>query len=40
MIKIFTKLPVRTQTPQFQFNTKIIQSNTIEISTQLKKSIA
>ena len=37
MIKIFTQLPIRTQTPHYQFNTKIIQSNTIEISTQLQK---
>ena len=35
MIKIFTQLPIRTQTPHYQFIIKIITSNTNEISTQL-----
>lgn len=39
MIKIFMQLTTLTYTPHSQSNIKIIQSNTIEIFTQLKKCI-
>lgn len=40
MKKIFTQLPICMQEPFYQSNNKKIQSKTIEISTQLKKSMA
>ncbi len=40
MKKISTQLPIHGQNTNYQLNTTISQSYTIEISTQLKKSIA
>lgn len=40
MKKIFTQLPKGTQNTNYQSNIKKINQNTIEIFTQLQKSIA